>query len=63
MAGNFDPKGVKKVASDEAILAKLGRGESLTPNEQARYARLAKEGSQRGSNIRAWEKGNRKSPS
>lgn len=48
--------------SDAAIIAKAGRGASLDSYEAARYKQLASGQTQTGKNIRAWEKGNRKSP-
>lgn len=50
------------MADDNAILNKLARGEPLTGNERFRVNQIAREQSQRGSNLRAWERGNRRSP-
>lgn len=47
---------------DQAILSKVANGRPLEKNEVHRYGQLSREMSQRGSNIRAFQNGQRRSP-
>lgn len=60
MSSFVDPKGLNVADDIDRAMIKARTNQRLSKNDEHNLKRLANEGSQRGSDFRAWMAGNRK---